>query len=347
MQGASAPPLRPPRPPPPRGAAGAPAACFNPAGAAAAPVGSLFVAGTESGVGKTVVVAALARIAVDSGVLPVVYKPFRTDDNEDLSTPMVAIQDLIRGRIKGRGMTMVPMHCEGDYDFNSPISPYTGLRRQGEEADVGGVLGSISRLRRGGVRREIEDTAESTGAGRTFIETLRGEVVMVEGYGGAMTPIHRDYFMADLIRDAAMPAVVVTTNRIGALGLAVMTAMSCRELGAPPAGFVVNCTDPGGHDPGRLAEDIAEVAGAPVLAVLGAHGTPAPAGRKGSMFGSRPLNDGSGIRHEDMPEGTKRSVAAARAVHESGALDGVARVLLGGQGRRGQARGGAGGGSRA
>lgn len=310
-------------------------------------VGSLFVAGTESGVGKTVVIAALARIAVDSCVLPVVYKPFRTDDNEDMSTPMVAIQDLMRGRIKGRGMTMVPMHCEGDYDFNSPISPYTGMRRQGEGVDVGDVLGSISRLRRGGVRREIEDAAESAGAGRMFIETLRGEVVMVEGYGGAMTPIRRDYFMADLIRDAAMPAVVVTTNRIGALGLAVMTAMSCRELGAPPAGFVVNCTDPGGHDPGGLAEDIAEVAGVPVLAVLGAHGTPAPAGRKGSMFGSRPLNDASGIRHKDMPEGTKRSVAAARAIHESGALDGVARVLLGGPGRRGQAWGGAGGGSRA
>ena len=76
-------------------------ACFNPAGASAAPAGSIFVAGTESGVGKTVVAAAPARMAVDSGALPVVYKPFRTDDNEDMTTPIAAIQDLVRGRASG------------------------------------------------------------------------------------------------------------------------------------------------------------------------------------------------------------------------------------------------------
>ena len=288
-------------------------------------MGSIFIAGTESGVGKTVVVAALSRIAVDSGVLPVVYKPFRTDDNEDITTPIAAIQDLMKGRVSGSAI--MPMHCEGEYDFDSPISPYTGLRLE-EEADIGGVLGSISRLRRG-ARSAVEEAAVSLGAPGTLMETPRGEALIVEGYGGAMTPICRDYFVADLIRDAAMPAVIVTTNRIGALGLSVMTAMSCRERGAPPAGFVVNCTDPRGHDPARLAEDIEEVAGAPVLAVIGAHGNPAPAGRRGSLFGVLPARGGPWRRREDLPESTKRSAAAAEAAHKSGALDAVARVMLG------------------
>ena len=309
-------------------------------------MGSLFVAGTESGVGKTVVVAALARIAAESGALPVVYKPFITDDMEDLRIMMAAIWSATK-KVNGR-TTVAPLHCLAGYQFDSPASPYTSMI--GEGVDVGDVMDGLAKLRRG-VRHEVEEAATSMGAEGTLQDTPRGEVVVVEGYGGAMTPIRSDYFMADLIKDLEIPAVIVTTNRIGALGLSAMTALSCRERGVEPAGFVVNGIDPDGYDPAVLAEDIMDVTGTQVLAVLGAYGAPAPPKRKGSMFGSLPVHTNEKMRIEDTPEDVKRSVAAAEGVHGSGALDGIARSLIGGtgwpagpagQGRKGGEKGGGG-----
>lgn len=295
----------------------------------------LFVAGTETGAGKTVVAAALARIAVASGALPVFYKPFTTDDREDMYTVVAAVMDVME---KPRsGLAIAPVHCEGEYGFGAPISPYAGTRGAGEEdVDVASVLATVAELR-GGARHTIEKASVEMGAQGTLPELPRGEVVIVEGCGGAMTPIRRDYFVADLMKDAGMPAVVVATNRIGSLGLAAMTAASCRERGARPIGFVVNCTDPGGYDPAQLGADIEEVAGLPVLASLGADGAPAAPLRKGSMFGSFPLEAGK-LHKEDVPEGTKRSSAAAKRAHESGALDGVARAMFEDEDRRARIR---------
>lgn len=302
-------------------------------------MGSIFVAGTEAGVGKTVVAAALARAAAAAGAMPVYYCPFTTDDVEDMLVPQMSLQGVLKPA-PGRPSMLIPVHCETSYQFNAPVSPYVGMRGSAESVDVSSVLKMISRLRRS-ARRIFERSASPFPAGSFDVpETPLGSAVIVEGTGGAMTPIRQDYCVADLIRDAAMPAVVVTTNRIGALNLSVMTAAACRDRGAAPLGFVVNCIDPDGYEPGSLAEDIADVAGVPVLAVLRAHGTPVPPPRKGSLFGRREtvLRTGEGLA--DLPEGVQRSCAAATAVHKSGAIDGLARVML-----EGEVQGGGAGGS--
>ena len=296
----------------------------------------MFVAATETGAGKTVVCAALARIAIASGALPVFFKPFMTDDLEDVFSVLASVIDGMK--TPGDRLAMAPVHCETEYRLASQASPYAGTRGAGEDGvDVAEVLGAIAEMR-GGVRRKIEEGSAAMGAGGTLPGTPRGEAVIVEGCGGAMTPIRRDYFVADLVRDAGMPAVVVTTNRIGALGLSAMTAEACRERGARPIGFVVNCTDPGGYDPARLGEDIREVTGVPVLASIESGGEPAVPARKGSMFGSYPLQAEGGMRREDMPEGTKRTLAAAKRAQESGALDGIARAMFEDEDRRARIR---------
>lgn len=296
---------------------------------------SLFVVGTETGVGKTVVVAALARAALAAGALPVIFKPFTTDDCDDLLIPQMSSHGTIKSA-PGSKKTLVPMYCETAYQFDAPISPHVGMGGSAESVDVSDVLRMIPQLRRG-ARRLLEKSAAALGLPGAHPETPRGAIAIMEGTGGAMTPIRGDYCMADLIRDAAVPAVVVTTNRIGALNLSVMTAMACRDRGAAPIGFVVNCIDPDGYDPGLLAEDITKVAGVPVLAVLRAHGIPPPPARRGSMFGVHQVEVRGGMVLEDMPERIQRSCAAAKAVHESGDLDGLARAMLErrGGGRRG------------
>lgn len=278
-------------------------------------MGSLFIAGTETGVGKTVVAAALARAAVKSGIVPAIFKPFMTDDFEDQLAVTVALARMSRPPM-GR-TAAAPLHYRSNYELNSPASPYTCMRTAGESVDIDNILGTIAEMRRG--------------AGP----------LMVEGTGGVAAPIRSGYLMADLIRDSGIPAVIVTTNRVGSLNLSVMSAMSCRERGAAPIGFVVNCIDPGGYAQGQIGADIEAVTGVPVLASLGLQGRHPPQRRKkGSMFGPiSPFRDGVKVYLDDMPRGVKRSAAVAARIHRGGGLDGLARVLLGGgEGERPTAR---------
>lgn len=279
-------------------------------------MGSLFIAGTETGVGKTVVVAALARAAVAAGAVPAICKPFLTDDLEDRMVVTIALARMSRPPM-GR-VAMAPFIYGSDYELNSLASPYTCMRVGGGSVDVGSILGTIAKMRRG--------------AGP----------LMVEGTGGAMAPIRSGYLMADLIRDSGIPAVMVTTNRVGSLNLSVMSAASCRERGAAPIGFVVNCVDPDGYEPGQIGADIEAVTGVPVLASIRLHGgRPPPKRKKGSLFGSRPPlgEDGSMAYIRDMPKSMRRSAAVATRIHRGGGLDGLARRLLGGgEGERPTAR---------
>lgn len=95
---------------------------------------------------------------------------------------------------------------------------------------------SLARLRRG-VRRGIEDAAASLGAPGALIETPRGEAVIVEGYGGAMTPIRRDHLVADLARDMGVPTVIVTGNGFDAAGHSTMAVSHCAGRGGPCGGI--------------------------------------------------------------------------------------------------------------
>ena len=273
-----------------------------------ADMGTLFVTGTEIGVGKSVVAGALACAAVKAGTKLAFYKPFVTDDGEDLHSVMSAATSVMKR--PASGFVHTPVYCASEYNYNSQASPYMGEFRKGG-ADVGAVLDRILDM------------------------CSASEAVMVEGSGSVMTPIRRNYFMVDLAADAAMAPIVVTTNRIGSLSLAVMSAAAFKERGAPPVGFVVNCIDPGGYAPDQLAGDIRGVTGAPVLAVLGMHGARPAQGRKGSLFGSfgpKVGADGTfdaGVDGVRLPEGVKRSAAAAKAVYEEGRLEAVAGVLFG------------------
>ena len=276
-------------------------------------MGTVFVAGTEIGVGKTVVAAALARAAVESGSRPAFFKPFITDDMEDVHSVLAAAADQA-GRRAG-GAAAAPAVCTSEYAFNSHASPYIGMGGTEGGVDVSAVLDTI---------QELCDAAGS---------------VIVEGSGSVMTPIRRNYFVADLMADASMSSVVVTTNRIGALSLAAMSAEACRERGAPPVGFVINCIDPDGYEPGRLAGDMSAVTGSHVLAVLDMHGERPAQGRKGSLFGSRPPQAGADGQAGagSLPEGARRSAEASGAIHGGGRLAGIAAVLLAKEDYRAQA----------
>ena len=68
----------------------------------------------------------------------------------------------------------------------------------------------------------------------------RVEHVIVEGTGGWMVPIQRDYFVSDLAAVMKLPVLAVAYNRLGCLNHAVLTVQSILGQGLRCAGLVLN-----------------------------------------------------------------------------------------------------------
>jgi len=79
---------------------------------------------------------------------------------------------------------------------------------------------------------------------RTGIEAWADEcdVIVVEGAGGLMSPVGEEDFIADLALEFGYPAIIVTSNVIGAINQTLQTLItaSCFRDGIPVAGVVLN-----------------------------------------------------------------------------------------------------------
>lgn len=253
----------------------------------------VFVTGTDTGVGKTVVAGALARTAAAAGCATGVFKPFvagGAGDMDVLESALASAAAREGGGGGGRGIGDGAASVRRAYAFDAPASPYTASRLEGVEIDVGSVLGRFAQMLR------------------------EYEAVVVEGIGGAMTPILRDYFVADLARDMCAPCIIVVPNRFDAAGHAIMAAYHCLRRGAKVSGFVVNRVDADGYNAASLREEIMEVTGLPVLASV--------------MNRARGGGGGGG--------GPEQGARAAIGASRGGDVDGAAAVMFG-PGRGGRA----------
>lgn len=268
----------------------------------------VFVSGTDTGVGKTVVAGALARTAAAAGCRTAVYKPFMaggTGDIAALAAAAAAAPATGPSAASGKdgGNAAGPVAARYEYAFRTPASPYTAARLEGAAIDIGAVLDRLAQLRRD------------------------YEAVVVEGIGGAMTPLHRDYFVADLARDMVAPVVIVTSNGFDAAGHSAMAESSCRRRGARVAGFVINSISEYGYVPAALRGEIGAVAEAPVLATIKRQKTGAPKGGGYDIAGAlRAL----GVDVPAGADGAESSAHAAIRAFEGGYVDGAARIMFGG-----------------
>ncbi len=53
--------------------------------------------------------------------------------------------------------------------------------------------------------------------------------MLVEGMGGTMTPILKNYYITDLIKDMKIPTIIVTRSRVGTVNHTIMTVKMCQK----------------------------------------------------------------------------------------------------------------------
>ena len=181
---------------------------------AKAPPG-LFIAGTDTEVGKTYVTALIARSLVAAGKNVGVYKPVASGcAMNPQADPPVDDPDVLwhAAGCPGAATAVCPQR------FVAPLAPHLAARSEGKSVDES--------LLRSGIRYWQE----------------RSEIVLVEGVGGLMSPISENDYVADLAIEFAYPLIVVAPNTLGVINQTLQTlivAETFRE-GLEVAGVILN-----------------------------------------------------------------------------------------------------------
>lgn len=165
---------------------------------------SLFITGTDTGVGKTHTAIQLLRLLRASGTRCAGMKPICCGDRCDAELLLAAGSEDLR------------IEEINPIWLKTPAAPLVGSLTEGTNIDIERILAAFHAL-----QNQVEH-------------------VLVEGVGGWLVPVRYDYFMSDLAVEMALPVLVVAQNRLGCLNHTALTVRSIAAHGLPCAGVVLN-----------------------------------------------------------------------------------------------------------
>ncbi len=128
--------------------------------------------------------------------------------------------------------------------FKMAASPYTASKSLKIKVNVNSVLSSFKKL------------------------SKLHSMLLVEGMGGIMTPILKNYFVTNLIKDMKIPAVIVTRTKIGTVNHTIMTCKMCQMYKIPIKGIIINNFDSSGYLAKTLTRDLESLTGVPILCTI-------------------------------------------------------------------------------
>jgi dethiobiotin synthetase len=175
-------------------------------------VRDLLVTGTDTGVGKTLVAAALIKAIRARGFRAIGFKPAETGigEGEEPDSSMLT-------RAAGENVPLAAPLLR----LREPLAPAVAADRAGAALDPDEVELRVQRLR------------------------AAGYTIVVEGAGGLMVPLAWDYTALDLAQACNLDAVVVARAGLGTLNHVFMTVMMLQSRAIPIRGVVLNRrTDP-------------------------------------------------------------------------------------------------------
>ncbi len=177
----------------------------------------VFVTGTGTGVGKTVVAAAIARSLAVQGERVAVFKPAVTG----LAEVGEGDHSMLR-RAAGSAQSDDEI---APYRFAPPASPHLAAAMTGEEIRPQRLLAA----------------ARAAGAG--------SDALICEGVGGLLVPLTCGYLVRDLAADLALPLAIAAHPGLGTINHTLLTIEAARAAGLAVAGVVLT---PWPEHPGQI-----------------------------------------------------------------------------------------------
>ncbi|MBM4019692.1 MAG: dethiobiotin synthase [Planctomycetes bacterium] len=202
----------------------------------------LFITGTDTGVGKTVVAGAIARVLREAGRDVAVMKPVAagcvrrreglfSEDAEFLAHCAEAAE---------------PLEEISPIRFAEPLAPTVAAARAHVEIDLAPMWAAWRRLRDA------------------------HEFLIVEGIGGILCPVTRKLFVADIAARMDLPVLVVARPHLGTINHTALTVEAARSRGLDVAGIVINRYNRDTEDVAQLTapDEIQRVTGVPIWGLV-------------------------------------------------------------------------------
>ncbi len=188
-----------------------------------------FITGTDTGVGKTVITAALIKAAGILGLKACGMKPIETG--------------CLKQKFNAQDGNLIPH----DGELLRNIS--------GAEESIDLITpvcfeNSVAPLPAAEIERKFFDLEKIK---KAFIRLAADyDAVIVEGIGGLLVPIRGDYFVLDLAKDFGLPVIVVSRPGLGTINHTLLTVNYAMKERLQVAGIIINYSSP---PEGSLAEN--------------------------------------------------------------------------------------------
>lgn len=172
----------------------------------------IFITGTDTGVGKTLVACGLAALLRESGYKVGAMKPAETgcEEKDGRLFPQDAYY------LKEASGSAEPLDRICPYRLRAPLAPSVAAEREGVKIDIDQIVRLYSEI------------------------NSAHDITLVEGAGGLLVPILPHYTYADLAKLLKLPVLVVAANRLGAINHLLLTLEHASGRGLRVLGYVLN-----------------------------------------------------------------------------------------------------------
>lgn len=201
---------------------------------------SLFVTGTDTGVGKTLITAALLRVLREGGHCVAGMKPIAAGSMAGPEGPANEDALLLQAESSAR-------HPYGDVNpwlFEPAVAPHIAAAEAGIAIDLARIAAAHARL------------------------AAAADVVLAEGAGGFLVPLDAHRSCAEIPALLRMDVILVVGLRLGCLNHALLTVEAIAARGLALAGWVGNHIDPGFARMQSNVDTLAARIAAPCLGII-------------------------------------------------------------------------------
>jgi len=172
----------------------------------------IFITGTDTGVGKTLISGAIARALRDQNIDCGVMKPIESGCLPGKKGLMPSDGHYLQKAAKAQDPIDLIVPCR----FQAPLAPYAAVLQGGAPVSWALIDNAYKQLR--------QDHA----------------VLLIEGAGGLMVPISPDQTMADLIHRLKLPVLLVARSELGTLNHSLLSLEYGKACGLSFLGIVLN-----------------------------------------------------------------------------------------------------------
>jgi dethiobiotin synthetase len=198
---------------------------------------SVFIAGTDTEVGKTFYSKLLLQSLNAQGLRTAAMKPLASGavrhDGKLRNADALVLQQA--------ASTSFPYELCNPYCFEAAIAPHLAARQVGIRIDLEVILQAHKKLQQ------------------------QADVTVIEGVGGWLVPVDDKRTVADLIQTLGVPVILVVGMRLGCINHALLTADNIEQRGVPLLGWVANMMEPGMSHLDENIKSIAARIDAPLL----------------------------------------------------------------------------------